>query len=276
MVEILRSGQLLSRKMASEKGAIQTDIAPTTILEHDQRSLCYTRLYFRPRTPTQFHIQGIKPAAEFYYGKNAGVLAMMLFDAEGLLKVNSTKFSTGNLQSQESELLDGDSNFDKLEFDAIFHDSPQQDPEITRKRCAEILVESPLILADHLKYIVLRTAADVKMFKICLRENGLDHYSPLVRKSSDASIFFNQFTALDFIDTGPNIFRFKLKPAKSNPEVKVKFCVKKTSTDQIVIDWEGNLKTNVTYTVKHASANERCRVTIWLFDTLAHDSIFDL
>ena len=114
------------------------------------------------------------------------------------------------------------------------------------------------------------------MFKICLRENGLDHYSPLVRKSSDTSIFFNQLTALDFIDTGPNIFRFKLKPAKSNPEVKVKFCVKKTSTDQIGIDWEGNLKTNVTYTVKHASANERCRVTIQLFDTLAHDSMFDL
>ena len=99
MMEILRSGQLLSRKMASEKGSIETDIAPPTILEHDQRALRYARLYCRPRTTKQFHIRGIKPVEEFYYGKNAGVLAMRLFDSEGLLKVNSTKFSTGNLQS---------------------------------------------------------------------------------------------------------------------------------------------------------------------------------
>lgn len=61
-VEILRSGYLYSRTEAANRGLMLSDnaspqvIQPTTPAHFD-----FVRFYFRPRTPTQFQNEGIRP-----------------------------------------------------------------------------------------------------------------------------------------------------------------------------------------------------------------------
>lgn len=61
-VRILQSGQLQSRNDAGE--IIVRDVAPADIIAADVRAHAFARLYFRPKTPTQFHIEGIRKPGE--------------------------------------------------------------------------------------------------------------------------------------------------------------------------------------------------------------------
>ncbi len=172
-IEVLKQGVLLSRVGALQCGVIKNDIAPANIINHNDAAHNFARLYFRPRNPTQYHVEGIRKPVDFYQGKHAGFLVMMLFNSENVLTANGTKFSCGNMQSNNSNVLDADLGFDMLNFEAIYHDSAQQDPEIVRQRCAEVLPTSPFSLAETLEHIVVRTDADVQTLKYLLEREGL-------------------------------------------------------------------------------------------------------
>jgi hypothetical protein len=93
---ILRSGRLLSR--LDSEGVRAVDIAPTGLIDHRTRAHQFARLYFRPRTPTQYHIEGIRKPSEYYQGKHAPILAMFVFDASHVLALPGVRFSDGNMQ----------------------------------------------------------------------------------------------------------------------------------------------------------------------------------
>src|SRR5690348_3489356 len=57
-VQVLKSGRLLSRHQA--EAVEHVDIAPPAIIHSRNNAHRFGRLYFRPRTPTQFHIEGIR------------------------------------------------------------------------------------------------------------------------------------------------------------------------------------------------------------------------
>lgn len=81
IVKVLGTGQLLSRNDASAAGEIANDIAPEEIIAANPQAYEHVRLYFRPKTPTQYHIEGIREPCDFFMGKHAPVLYMMVFDA---------------------------------------------------------------------------------------------------------------------------------------------------------------------------------------------------
>lgn len=55
---ILRRGELLSR--IDSEGIRPFDIAGQNVIALRDRAHSFARLYFRPRTPTQYYIEGIK------------------------------------------------------------------------------------------------------------------------------------------------------------------------------------------------------------------------
>lgn len=64
---ILNGGELLSRALAEQQGLIVKDSASQQhIDELTQSQRRYVRLYFRPRTPTQFRNEGIRPESEIW------------------------------------------------------------------------------------------------------------------------------------------------------------------------------------------------------------------
>ena len=106
---------------------------------------------------------------------------MLVFNSEAVLTKESTQFSCGNMQSSYSNVYDGDAGFNNLEFTGIYHDEAYPSDDQKRQRCAEVLAESPMGIADTLSAIVVRTDADVNTMKYLLNREGLAHLVALVK-----------------------------------------------------------------------------------------------
>lgn len=91
-VKILKSGVLLSRRDAASE--IERDIAPADIIASSEAAHGFVRLYFRPKSPTQYRIEGIRKPNELYQGRHAPVLFLMLFRAEDILTQQGVAFSS--------------------------------------------------------------------------------------------------------------------------------------------------------------------------------------
>lgn len=97
---ILLDGQLLSRTQSQNRRG--RDVASAEVIASRDDAHNYVRLYFRPRTPTQFHIEGIRNTSEFYQNDpriHAPVLVMFVFDARQILALPDISFSDINMQS---------------------------------------------------------------------------------------------------------------------------------------------------------------------------------
>lgn len=271
-INILKNGTLLSRNAASQAKLIGLDIAPEEIINTTNAAHDYARLYFRPRNPTQFHIEGIRKAADYYGGKHAGFTVIFMFDAAAVLTRGSTKFSCGNMQSQSTQVFDGDNGFDQLDFDSIYHDVAYPSPDVIRQRCAEVLPESGLNLLGTLKFIVVRTDADLATLKYSLLHFGLVQYLPLVRKSTGSGLFFNRYTAVDYIDTSPNRVNFKLAGTSSAGQIQTIIKILEPASRNVVFELTSNLDGNKRYFIEHNQVPGDYLINYSLEGAFAHES----
>ena len=93
--EILNTGELLSRSAAELSDRIVKDSASqqhVDELTESQRS--YVRLYFRPRTPTQYRNEGIRPDGKIWNGAHMPVPVYLLFGSQ-LLQETGVRFCEG-------------------------------------------------------------------------------------------------------------------------------------------------------------------------------------
>jgi hypothetical protein len=200
IVPILLSGQLLSRNAAALGGAIVNDIAPVEIINACHAAHDSVRLYFRPRTPTQYHIEGIREPADFYQGKHAPILYMMVFDAVRVLTAGGVRFSGSNMQGNPP-VYDDDAHFNTLDFADIYHEGsiPGDDvSRIVRARCAEVLYPGSMPLLPYLSAVICRSAAE--------RQLLLHQLGPLfpnrerIRVFNEAGLFNADFAFVESVD----------------------------------------------------------------------------
>lgn len=74
-INILKEGKLYSRNLAIEKGLMVNDNASEEVISNTRSSVfdC-VRLYFRPKTPTQYYNEGYKhPKCRFKLNHDANV-----------------------------------------------------------------------------------------------------------------------------------------------------------------------------------------------------------
>lgn len=94
---ILQDGCLLSRSTAVSLGHMVTDNAsPDIIGQTDPAWAGYVRLYFRPRTPTQYRNEGFRPEGQRELGAHCPVPVFFLFDAESVLCRADSLFTPGS------------------------------------------------------------------------------------------------------------------------------------------------------------------------------------
>ena len=196
-VKVLSSGRLLSRVHAEAVDHI--DIAPAAIIHSRNNAHRFGRLYFRPRTPTQFQIEGIRRPDEHYLGEagaHAPMLVMLVFQAESVLTIDGAGFSNGNMQSPQTEVGDDDEFFRTLDFANIYHDEPRDQSargqEIKRARCAEVLLPSPFVLRPHLAAILCRSAPERETLLHSLDEMRPD-WEAKTRVYTEPGIFFSRY-----------------------------------------------------------------------------------
>jgi hypothetical protein len=143
-VALLKDGNLRSR--GDFGNSLPKDVAAASVISVRDHAHNFARLYFRPRTPTQWHIEGIRKAGECSYGdaSHAPILVMFVFDARQVLSSVGVKFCDRNMQLGSADPNDSEVYFSTIPFEKVFHEGGTGgDRSITEHRCAEVLAESP-------------------------------------------------------------------------------------------------------------------------------------
>lgn len=155
---ILREGVLRSRNDFGNSHP--RDIAAPGVIDAATAAHDFVRLYFRPKTPTQYHIEGIRKVGECTYGEraHAPVLVMMALESRFVLCHPNVQFSDKNMQLGSAQTGDTEAFFNTIPFDKVFSEGGTGgDRSIIEARCAEVLATSPLVLEDCLQHIYFRS-----------------------------------------------------------------------------------------------------------------------
>lgn len=155
---ILSSGMLRSRN--DPNNPRPRDVAAREVNAARAHAHNRVRLYFRPKTPTQYHIEGIRKPGECRFGDetHAPVLVMFILDAQRILTMPNTQFCDRNMQRADAVPSDTEAYFSTIPFDKVYHEgSTGGDETITYHRCAEVLPQSPLDLEYCLKAVFFRS-----------------------------------------------------------------------------------------------------------------------
>jgi len=143
--KILRAGYLLSRERALQINPDFIDSGSRSVLQKTaEQWKQYVRFYFRPKTPTLYRNEGIRPLKAQTLEAHCPVPIYLLFDSKAVLSLAETKFSNGNLARQNTFTYFGAADFERLPFQSIYHDGSISNnidkDNIINCRHAEIIV----------------------------------------------------------------------------------------------------------------------------------------
>jgi len=221
-VAILQSRQLLSRRDTRALGF--KDVAAQAVVNSNSAAHRYGRFYFRPRTPTQFHIEGIRKDSECWNGElsaHAPILYMFVFSARSILALQDTNFSTGNMQSPWTTHGSTFEDFQRLDFTKIYHEGGTAgDHSITTARCAEVLAPSPLPLDGHLQSVLCRSRAERQTLLHHLGD-AADDWADLIRVSDDMQVFQREYCYVEEVSVANNGVVFRLHPRHHDAPILV-------------------------------------------------------
>ena len=275
-VEILKSGVLLSRNDAVDRIAL--DIAPEDIIQRNDRAHGYVRLYFRPNSPTQFRIEGIRKPHEIYHGRHAPVLVVLVFNALDILTASDARFSDGNMQSASTRVGSTDEEFQALPFDRIYHEgafergSPLGD-DIVRCRCAEVLLSSPLELLGSLRGILCRSPAERSTLLHLLGENA-NYWRDRVRVFRESGLFQNKYAYLYSVDADENGIVFNIHSRSDGQSVKTQLWIFDQRGNLIVETKAREINTKTKWRFSRGLDSGVYIVRFKIEDCFAHESTF--
>ncbi|MCM2458839.1 DUF4433 domain-containing protein [Rhizobium sp. CG4] len=220
---ILVDGHLRSRNDPSNGRA--KDVAAPGVIDTRVEAHDYGRLYFRPRTPTQWHIEGIRKAGECTHGEraHAPILVMMVFGAKPVLIRPGVRFSDRNMQLSYTQAGETEEYFSAIPFEKVFHEGGiNGDRSIIDHRCAEVLVTSPMPLSESLQWIYCRTEAE-KDTLLHMLGTKADFWRPAIQISDDLQVFDRRFTFVEkvMIDNKGIVARFNPRQDRQQISIRV-------------------------------------------------------
>lgn len=163
--EILRSESVFSRQECARRGVAYHDAANRSVIEKTGHAHDLVRLYFRPRTPTQYNMEGIKAAKEIpVTGEHCPVPVFLLFDLPSTLAADGVRFTDGSMANAGRYRIGDDAAFLRsIPMELVYHDgayvTPPGKDELKFRRQAEIVRERELSL-ETLRLVACRTAPE--------------------------------------------------------------------------------------------------------------------
>lgn len=276
-VNIITAGQLCSRR--DTEGSRPRDIAGAGVIENRLRAHEFTRLYFRPRTPTQYHIEGIRRPADCQFGAaaHAPILVMFALDARSILTMPTTRFSDINMQRDNARDGDSDAFFATIDFTKVYHEGGfGGDASIAYHRAAETLCQSPLPLTDHLKWIVCRSEAERETL-IHLAGQAGRALRPKIVTSDDGKVFEKRFAFVERVYGSPEGVTFQLNPRHDWAPLKVRVEVHNGGAELILDETYNQLPARASnggpWLAKVALQDGIHRVQIHIDDHLAYQNL---
>lgn len=201
-VEILKLGFICSRNYANNHNIMINDNASKEVLNNTHlwvRDM--VRLYFRPRTPTQYYNEGFqtkKSRDNSNFSANCPVPIFFLFDLNDILGDSDVQFSDKSLAlSTDTKLMSTPEDFRTLPFDEIYHDSGlgsmtfEKKEEIKQHKHAEI-IKKDLLNLDKLKWIYVRSSAERETLINLLHAENIFDYDQVVVIGSESTFYMNR------------------------------------------------------------------------------------
>lgn len=223
---IIAADKLLSRSRAEAAGLMATDNASQTIIAQTRQSVRnHVRLYFRPRTPTFYLNEGIRPIGQRDLNAHCPVPVAFLFDSRHVLGMSDTRFSNGNLASYQAVIGDDVSFLREIPFRTVYHDTwfaSDEREEIIFRRQAEVIVPNELSL-DGLLHVCVRSVAEYEtLITALIRDNRVsaaayNRVLSLVRINSRASLFHYRWTYVERVDIIDDTIRITFNPSTRTP-----------------------------------------------------------
>ncbi len=138
--------------------------SPGVIAQTKSEHTRFVRLYFRPKTPTQYRNEGIRPITKRELdGAHCPVPVYFCFDALAILSHDAAEYSSGNMGSSRATHSGEREFFFQIPFAQVFHNrwfSPDEHDEIIFRRNAEVLIPHQLSLEPNLRFIACRSVAE--------------------------------------------------------------------------------------------------------------------
>lgn len=215
-VEILRNEKLLCRTELERTGKMLVDNASRTIISATEADVKnYVRLYFRPKTPTQYNNEGIRPTNEQSLESHCPVPIFFLFDSKMILTKTGCQFAEGNLaklgiqgfRSTAEELAAFD--FNKIYHQGVFNRTERDD--IILHRNAEVVIPNELDLSA-LKFIVCRSPAEKESLLYLLPESVISKWGSKILVDTKADFYNRNWAFIQTVQLNSKIATFDFSP----------------------------------------------------------------
>ncbi|HSK71375.1 MAG TPA: DarT ssDNA thymidine ADP-ribosyltransferase family protein [Pyrinomonadaceae bacterium] len=218
VIEILKSGKLLCRRLLEETGRMPVDNASRPIISSTESAVKnYVRLYFRPRNPTQYRNEGVRPLNRQWEESHCPVPVFLLFDSKEILTLDDCQFSEGNLASTGIQGLHSTvTELEMFDFRKIYHDSPHNDRAINFHKNAEVVVLNELDLSA-LRYIVCRSPAEKETLLNLLPTNIFNRWSSKIVIDTKVNFFFRRWSFLQTVELTAKYAAFNFSPDTIEP-----------------------------------------------------------
>ena len=129
---------------------------------------------------------------------------------------------------------DTEEYFSNIPFAKVFHEgNTGGDRSIRDHRCAEVLAESPLPLANTLQWVYCRTAAERDTLLHMLGEKQAS-WAQRIQISNDLQLFERDFTFVDSVFLTANGVNFQLNPRRDLKNIALAVKVWNAKNEQIV------------------------------------------
>ena len=213
VVSILRQGEIVSRNRITAAGQLPMDIASPDVIEGtDSRWPGYVRLYFRPKTPTQYNNEGFRPVGQQALNSHCPVPVYLIFDALAVLSRTDSCFSDGNLGSANANVYEDVSFLEQIPFDLVYHDTRfdrSERDQVVHHRNAEVLVPQRMGL-ESLRYIGCRSDAEYKTLLHLLPPGTRSRWVDKLGVTPNLQLFNRKWTFVEEVDmnTAKIVFRF--------------------------------------------------------------------
>ncbi|TSA55823.1 MAG: DUF4433 domain-containing protein [Planctomycetaceae bacterium] len=271
-VSILEKGCLLSRDRAQYLEVIEVNGAsPEIISKTEEERFKFVRLYYRPRTPTQYRCEGIRPSDDRWQDAHCPVPVFFLFDAYEVMSQRDAQYSDGNMASPSARYGPKERDFKRIPFKKVFHSgryNTMVDSDIKFHRNAELLIPEKLALQNNLKYIACRSHAERQSLLYLLPRPLQKQWRNLIR-IGDSSMYERQWAYVNTVETDHREITFHFNPnSQHTGQFEATIYLRFPSGEERPI--KKSIDAKNPFTIKMEEDAEEIEVEFWLDDALAY------
>jgi len=283
---ILTDEALFSRQRLLEMRKLEIDIAsPEIIKATPEMWKNYVRLYFRPRTPTQYRNEGIRPKDKLEYGgAHCPIPIVFIFDAKKILPLQSTSFSNGNLRTMNAAVDNTVDFYLSLPFDRIYHDtglsrlSESDKKSIIFHRHAEVIVPEVLDLSS-LKYIICRSQAEYEtLIQLLPGQKRLDWINKIYTDTRSL-FFFYEWVFIRKASLSSSSINFHFNPSSQESysslfNARLEIIEVKTNKRYIWEQKDFRARETLEFNLSNLECPDHYEVSFFLDDNLAYRNTY--